>query len=345
MIRVRIQRVFVGAMMTVTACVHAPVETAPGLVAAAVFEAPELTPEAETALEVATLRDMIDSAGQLGLAGARKTRFIAMTRLDIAKIRFTHGDVAAAVREVERAHDEATAAQDTRLVALMASDLCLVLRFVALDEAKSGNFDRAFVILERVAGLTGLDAVARRAIAGDRFLVIDMQSKEAPADRERAALAALSRVLDQAEPARSPVNHRPDSEPVPLTSEMIKAKLARQIGREVKQAELPTNDLGPATETGTIDQSIVSRVVSDNQRSVSTCYDRELKRGRRMRGKLELLVTVAPTGNVQSTAVQTAQFDRTPLGDCIAMTVKRWRFPPFAGEARQVYLPFVLSYF
>src|SRR5207249_4119356 len=94
-----------------------------------------------------------------------------------------------------------------------------------------------------------------------------------------------------------------------LTPDDLRRAIGAQIQKEVSEAKLPASGNTVAAETGTMDPTIVLSVVSTNKRSVSSCYNRSLKGGKGSRGgKLELLVTVQPTGTVSDTQVQSSEF-------------------------------------
>lgn len=116
-------------------------------------------------------------------------------------------------------------------------------------------------------------------------------------------------------------------------------------GVEVPQAELPVSGVEnfPAVENSNLSQDTIGKVINDRKKSVSICYQQSLRGNEELRGKLEFLVTIEPSGAVSRANVETTAFKGTKLARCISSKIKEWRFPPFAGEAQQVQVPFVLE--
>lgn len=99
----------------------------------------------------------------------------------------------------------------------------------------------------------------------------------------------------------------------------------------------------PPPDQKTLDQAAIARVINARKKSVSICYEQSLRGREDLRGKLEFLVTVQPSGEVSRVAVETTAFKGSKLGSCIADKIRDWRFPRFEGEAQQVVVPFVLE--
>ena len=84
-------------------------------------------------------------------------------------------------------------------------------------------------------------------------------------------------------------------------------------------------------------------MINDNKTAVASCYQRELRGGSDLKGRIDFLVTVAPAGSVSRVSINTPQFRQTALAQCIADKIKDWRFPSFQGAEVQVIVPFVLA--
>ncbi len=107
---------------------------------------------------------------------------------------------------------------------------------------------------------------------------------------------------------------------------------------------LPTSDpTMPVVETGKLDEKALRQVINENKTAVATCYQRELKGNQDLKGRLDFLVTVSPTGSVSRVSINSPQFRQTALAQCIADKIKVWRFPAFQGAEVQVIVPFVLA--
>lgn len=291
------------------------------------------------------LLDLVASANLIAMPEVARARVRTSAMGEVAQLRFEAGDVKSALDAVGLALESASYAQDGRLAPPLRDLRFLILHYAALDAAKRGDATRSLELFDTIAGLPGLTSDQRARAGGDRLLVMESVGAGATAAREELFKGALARMLglDQA-PVATPSATAGSDDPFGMGSEAMRVALARDIGREVAEAQLPSAGGDLVAATGTFDPTTVVQVVSANKGSITACYTQALRGGGGERGKLELLVQVAPTGDVASSRVVTAQFKTSPLGRCIADTVARWKFPPFDGEARSVELPFVLDY-
>lgn len=106
---------------------------------------------------------------------------------------------------------------------------------------------------------------------------------------------------------------------------------------------VPTARVEVEVPDGKLDQAMIRNVVNARKKSVSICYQREIKRNSGLRGKMEFMVTVQPTGEVSRASVETPAFKGTELAGCIAEKIRGWRFPSFAGQPQKIVVPFVLE--
>jgi outer membrane biosynthesis protein TonB len=74
-----------------------------------------------------------------------------------------------------------------------------------------------------------------------------------------------------------------------------------------------------------MDRDIVA-TVRDNQSGVRSCYERALKRDHGLTARLEVEVSVLPTGTVERVGVGGASA-APELTSCIRTTIKGWKFP------------------
>lgn len=122
--------------------------------------------------------------------------------------------------------------------------------------------------------------------------------------------------------------------------------LPKSLGASgVTEAQLPrarVEDL-PPTDGVAFSHEAVARVINMKKKSVSICYEQSLRAKEDLRGKLELKVTVEPSGKVSRAVVETTAFKGSKLGRCIEDKIKEWRFPTFEGEAEHVLVPFILE--
>jgi hypothetical protein len=95
---------------------------------------------------------------------------------------------------------------------------------------------------------------------------------------------------------------------------------------------------------GNFDDKVVARKINEvGKKAVSDCYRRELMGNQNLAGKLEVLMTLQPSGEVSRATVETPTFKGTQLGECIAKRLRDLRFPAFSGEPHQFVVPFVLD--
>jgi predicted Zn finger-like uncharacterized protein len=114
---------------------------------------------------------------------------------------------------------------------------------------------------------------------------------------------------------------------------------------KLPEAKLPESGIDDVQvdQGESLSADVIKKVVDSRKRSVLICYQQSLKGQEDLRGKLEIRVTVAPSGEVKSATVETSAFKGSKLGRCIASKIQDWRFPSFSGEAQQVLVPFVLE--
>ncbi|MCC7383522.1 MAG: AgmX/PglI C-terminal domain-containing protein [Deltaproteobacteria bacterium] len=300
--------------------------------------------KAERKAKEQALLDLVADANLVAMPDVARARIRATSMGDVAQLRFAGGDVEGAIDAVELGLEAAASTGDPRITAALRRTQYLILRFSALEAAKNGDFNRSLQIFDRLSIQPGLRPDERAQVAGDRLMVIEMGGDGDARARDAALAAALRRILGPDERAQDD-RHVIAARSFDLDAERIRAALSAEIGREVAQARLPSTRDAPQMETGAMDQAVVVRVVSQNKKAISTCYTSSLRGGGGQRGKLEVRLTVQPTGAVGSVQIATEQFKSSQLGRCIVEVVSRWRFPPFDGPAREVELPFVLDYF
>lgn len=277
------------------------------------------------------LFDTYDAANLMAVSEAERAQIKADAMVELARLLLEDGDAAGAVEAVERAHDIARLGGGPELVSSVAEDRFLIRRFEALDAVRRGELARATERFDRLSVLPGLTPAQRRQVAGDRLVLLELEGDRERNARNAAVMAALSRLL-----ADDPADGTGSSGDV-------RRSIGLSLGLAVADATLPSSELGPIAETGSLSPSIVQQVVRENRRSISLCYGQSLKRGARLDGRLEVEVTVEPNGSVSAAEISVARLRKSELGRCVSETVARWRFPPFAGDARQVIVPFVLS--
>jgi hypothetical protein len=319
----------------------APDPAPPGPLQAAEQPPKPKTEDEQRKEKEAGLEEMILNTNLVAMEPQARARVRALTFGELAEVRFDRGDLDGAVETIEKAEEEAKDARDEKVTSALDRSQFLILRFAALDAAKDRKFDRSMKLFDKMTLLPRMTRAQRDQVGGDRLLVIEMRGDQNQLTG-KALTAALARIIG---PTQTPPTKGSTPGILEWTAEDLRHAIGQEIGKDVSEAHLPSAGNGVLMETGSFDPGTIVRVVSANKKSVTACYSRSLKGDRPKKGKLELLVTVQPTGVVSAIAIDTPEFRGIELGRCIQEAVGRWRFPPFRGEARQFSLPFVLQYF
>jgi hypothetical protein len=86
--------------------------------------------------------------------------------------------------------------------------------------------------------------------------------------------------------------------------------------------------------------------MSGSANAYAACVTRAIKEnpGVRVDGRrATLMLTIRPSGVVQSAWIAEAELDKSPLGKCLVAAAKRMIFPAFSGDPQDVSVPLVLS--
>ncbi|MCC7070448.1 MAG: AgmX/PglI C-terminal domain-containing protein [Deltaproteobacteria bacterium] len=111
---------------------------------------------------------------------------------------------------------------------------------------------------------------------------------------------------------------------------------ARAIGGTVKRGQL--KDLKLPEEQGLSREQIL-KVINANVGQIQGCYERGLRDDPSIAGRVQVAWTIAPTGEVTGTRVQTSTLGAPTVERCILDKIELWRFPASKGRS-QVVFPF-----
>ncbi|MGF1509603.1 MAG: AgmX/PglI C-terminal domain-containing protein [Myxococcota bacterium] len=115
-------------------------------------------------------------------------------------------------------------------------------------------------------------------------------------------------------------------------------------GVSVGNVELPTADVEiPTVNQSQLSEEAIQKTIAAGRRSLRLCYESGLKGQAGLKGKLEVLVTIQPSGKVSRADIETPAFRGSRVGGCISEKIKGWRFPSFEGEPEVISIPFVLQ--
>jgi predicted Zn finger-like uncharacterized protein len=105
----------------------------------------------------------------------------------------------------------------------------------------------------------------------------------------------------------------------------------------------PAVETTPRAAAGlTADQ--VRKKLDDHKPALQTCVDEALKRDPKLRaGKIHVVATIAPSGQVTAVKIDKRAIDEAPLGACLKRTTRKIAFPSFAGDPFDVDIPIVVT--
>lgn len=94
----------------------------------------------------------------------------------------------------------------------------------------------------------------------------------------------------------------------------------------------------------TLDRADIAAVAQSHREDLQACYEESLRRDGRSAGKVVVLFSINPTGEVIDPGIEENSFATTRLVGCITEAVKRWQFPCTGLDAPQpVAYPFVFA--
>jgi TonB family protein len=112
-----------------------------------------------------------------------------------------------------------------------------------------------------------------------------------------------------------------------------------------KRSEAPKASVSPPIQAkGSLDKAIIRRIVRAHLSEVRHCYNNGLAEDPILEGRVNVQFTIAPSGKVPVAVVASSTLDHDATENCIAKSVKRWKFPkPEGGGNVVVTYPFVLQ--
>ena len=114
------------------------------------------------------------------------------------------------------------------------------------------------------------------------------------------------------------------------------------LGRH--HARAPQFIPGIADVRGSLDKEIIRRIIRRHLNEVKFCYEGELARNPELGGRIVVQFTIAGSGRVLASVLQTSTMKNARVETCTVNAVKRWEFPqPVGGGLVIVSYPFVLA--
>lgn len=107
----------------------------------------------------------------------------------------------------------------------------------------------------------------------------------------------------------------------------------QQPGQVTAQVDLPD---GLTAET-------IQKVIAEKQSAMKLCLAEASRSNESLRGRMEVQLTIAPTGKVTEASITSAKFKSSTMGACTVKRVQSWKFPRFNGTPVTVAFPYVLT--
>jgi outer membrane biosynthesis protein TonB len=89
-------------------------------------------------------------------------------------------------------------------------------------------------------------------------------------------------------------------------------------------------------------KEILGTINGPPRRQVRSCYERRLKDDNLLQGNMEVLLTIAPNGNVADVKVG-GTLDDPRVYTCVKRAARGWKFPPPEGGCVRTSMPFVMT--
>ncbi len=108
-----------------------------------------------------------------------------------------------------------------------------------------------------------------------------------------------------------------------------------------RRAKAPDVIPGQANVRGSLDKEIIRRIIRRHINEVKYCYEQELTKKAELGGRIAIQFTIAATGQVIASVMQSSTMGNARVENCVAQAVRRWEFPkPLGGGIVIVTYPF-----
>jgi len=195
------------------------------------------------------------------------------------------------------------------------------------------KFKRAAAPREARRGASSADSGAGGAAISEADIA-KLMGRKAPEPVARPAASA----------PRAPAADRPKRERLALNDRELLDLLGKKGDAKVTVQEDVVEAL--ATTRGTLDEQAIEGTLSRNSASFAACVSRAIAASPDQRlpsTRVNLELTIRPSGRVAKSAVQEPAIAKLPLGQCIAAAAKRMVFPGFDGEPLDIVVPLKLK--
>ena len=108
-----------------------------------------------------------------------------------------------------------------------------------------------------------------------------------------------------------------------------------------RKPKVPEVFPGIGSVRGSLDKDIIRRIVRRHLNEVKYCYDQALARNPKLDGRMVAQFTIAGSGQVLASVVQSSTLGAPAVEMCVANAIRRWQFPaPEKGGLAIVSYPF-----
>jgi TonB family protein len=108
-----------------------------------------------------------------------------------------------------------------------------------------------------------------------------------------------------------------------------------------RRARAPDVIPGQANVRGSLDKEIIRRIIRRHINEVKYCYETELTKKADLSGRVSVQFTIAATGQVIASVLQSSTMGNIRVENCVVQAVRRWEFPkPMGGGIVIVSYPF-----
>jgi TonB family protein len=108
-----------------------------------------------------------------------------------------------------------------------------------------------------------------------------------------------------------------------------------------RRARAPDVIPGQANVRGSLDKEIIRRIIRRHINEVKYCYETELTKKADLSGRVSVQFTIAATGAVITSVLQSSTMGNIRVENCVVQAVRRWEFPkPLGGGIVIVSYPF-----
>jgi TonB family protein len=108
-----------------------------------------------------------------------------------------------------------------------------------------------------------------------------------------------------------------------------------------RRARAPDVIPGQANVRGSLDKEIIRRIIRRHINEVKYCYETELTKKADLSGRVSVQFTIAATGTVIASVLQSSTMGNVRVENCVVQAVRRWEFPkPLGGGIVIVSYPF-----